>query len=216
TEALPVAFLVEARDRQPDWLSAVLTRAFGGEADRYRSVLRGWWHVSPLKIAAEKAYRSVSDGEVLPNPFARNVVSRRLRNGVTMLFYAEELRGAHTSIEVESSADFYVTLARDLLAEGFTMSVALVPSKYSVYRPLLEQADPKPWEGPRYLARLATALGQRGLATVDLTSAFQSQAAEDLSEGEYLYWLDDTHWNARGVSLAARILRREWFLDAGS
>jgi hypothetical protein len=39
---------------------------------------------------------------------------------------------------------------------------------------------------------------------LNLTPEFRKQAEALLARGEYLYWLDDTHWNAEGIRVAAQ------------
>jgi len=48
------------------------------------------------------------------------------------------------------------------------------------------------------------------IPVVNLTETFRAQAAQDLASGRYLYWLDDTHWNARRIAIAASEIRRLW------
>jgi len=210
-EALGIELLLEARDRAPDWKSAALRRVFGDDADYYRGLAKGWWYVSPLRIAAERTYTAMCNGEVLPNPFARNVVLEHLRTGTTVLFYSREVQHFYGPDEVPQAAEYYMSLVGELHKEGFTTGIVLVPSKYSVYHRLLMSPDSGSEETERSLARLATALHQQGIAALDLTSPFRAEAEAALNAGQYLYHLDDTHWNGQGVILAARLIEREWF-----
>jgi hypothetical protein len=53
------------------------------------------------------------------------------------------------------------------------------------------------------LRALADRLRAAGVPVVDSTPLLAAQAAERLPRHEYLYWRDDTHWNAAGIRLAA-------------
>ncbi len=50
---------------------------------------------------------------------------------------------------------------------------------------------------------METSLRESRLEVVTLTSVFRTRAADALERGEYIYWLDDTHWNGAGTSTAA-------------
>lgn len=69
--------------------------------------------------------------------------------------------------------------------------------------------------GTPLLSTLATALTAAGVPALDLTDAFRERARRDLARGQYLYWLDDTHWDGAGVALAAELAGRAWFPDSG-
>jgi hypothetical protein len=86
--------------------------------------------------------------------------------------------------------------------------VVLVPNKYAVYAPLLRK--PEPPRPSRRLDRFAAALRASGIQVVDLAGIFERRAAEELDRGGYLYWKDDTHWNAQGIQLAADEIARAW------
>jgi hypothetical protein len=60
------------------------------------------------------------------------------------------------------------------------------------------------------LDELEEGLRQLGVRVVNLAGIFRERAATDFENGEYLYWRDDTHWNARGVRLAAERIRDAW------
>jgi len=76
--------------------------------------------------------------------------------------------------------------------------VVLVPSKYTVYRPFLVDHPPAEPGPGTYLGRLEHALRAAGIPVLNLTPFLSDEAARHLRQGEYLYWLDDIHWNARG------------------
>jgi len=60
------------------------------------------------------------------------------------------------------------------------------------------------------LARLEREIQGTGVPVVNLTAAMRAHAARELERGRYIYWRDDTHWNARGIALAASEISRAW------
>ena len=50
----------------------------------------------------------------------------------------------------------------------------------------------------------------RGLNVLPLgvRQEFMRDAASEYQQGRYIYWLDDTHWNAEGIEIAARAIAR--------
>ena len=47
-----------------------------------------------------------------------------------------------------------------------------------------------------------------GIAVVNLIQALRVAAKAGLERHEYVYWRDDTHWNGRGVAIAAAEILR--------
>ncbi len=213
TESEPVEQLraasaaADGKDRREQWLATVI----GGQADRVRSLLRGWWYTSPLKIVSEKAFLTLANDRVLPNIYKDRVVERHLRTGETMLFYPSDVDGFHSHREIAPARDFIVPLVAELRKEGYEPVLVLAPSKYTVYYPLLADEPRSPGDDRHVLARLQDALVAEGIPTIDVTVPFQELAARDLSRGEFIYWLDDTHWSRDGIQLAADLTRRAWF-----
>lgn len=89
---------------------------------------------------------------------------------------------------------------------GRIEAVFLVPTKYRVYHPLLEETE----RGRRTVLTPSPALEalQRffspvGIPVIDLTPSLRARARELLPKGEYVYWRDDTHWNGAGIRTAA-------------
>ena len=44
------------------------------------------------------------------------------------------------------------------------------------------------------------------IPVVNLSAPFRSQAEKLLASDDYIYWLDDTHWNREGIRTAAEII----------
>lgn len=215
TESEPVAQLTnaEAVAREGDARTRLLTSVAGPNAESLRSLVRGWWYTSPVKIVAEKAFLSIANDRILPNVYRSRVVERRLQTGEPILFYPLDVEGFHTRRATGEAQAFLVELASALSSDGMTPIVLLAPSKYTVYYRLLAGDQPPPGDTVHPLAALEAGLRRRGIRALDLTERFQDQARRDLEQGTYLYWLDDTHWNANGVAVAADLARRTWFAD---
>jgi len=92
---------------------------------------------------------------------------------------------------------FVVQFARQI-----ELLVVLVPNKYTVYEPLLLEPDPGRGRA-LWLDEVDAYLQRTGVATLNLTRPMRARAARELDQGRLLYWIDDTHWNAAGIRLAA-------------
>jgi hypothetical protein len=174
------------------------------------SAAYGLARVSPLRVFAERAYRTLQNDVLLPNAPARAVARRRLRDGAEMLFPAGDVRRFSAPPDEAPAAAYLVWLAGELRRDGLDLLVVLLPTAYTVHRPLLAPPEPPGPAGPPYLARLEARLRAAGVPVVNLTGPLVAQAARDLERGEYLYWRDDHHWNARGIALAAGEIHRAW------
>jgi hypothetical protein len=58
--------------------------------------------------------------------------------------------------------------------------------------------------------------GAHGIPVIDFTPRMRSRAAELLKQGKFLYWRDDTHWNAEGVKVGAEIVSEYLKAPSGS
>ena len=217
TESEPLDQLREAEmlAAHPDWKGQLLASVFG-TGSRVREYLRGWWFTSPMKIVWEKAFLSISNDRVLPNIYARLVVQRQLQNGDSALFFPSDVTPFHQHRDVGPAKAYISSLAAGMKREGLQPLVVLVPHKYSVYYPLVAGPEPPPGDPVHPLSTLAAGLRSEGIDAIDLTDVFRAQARQDLASGNYLYWRDDTHWNGRGVAIAADAIRRRWFADEAS
>ncbi len=134
------------------------------------------------------------------------VVARTLRNGETMLF--PDLDPPRYRDESLPAVEPWQWLDAHLRERGLQLVVVLVPNKYAVYAPLLRR--PEPPRPSRRLDRFAAALRASRIQVIDLAEVFERRAAEELDRGGYLYWKDDTHWNAQGIQLAADEIAKAW------
>lgn len=170
--------------------------------------VRGLWSASPVEILADRAFRALKNDRVLPNSYASAVVQRTLRNDERILFLPDEMRAA--PLDRVAPADHWIRLARELGNARLKLLVVLVPSKYTVYYQLLRNERTLDFEPGESLKLLEARLRAAQIPVVNLTETFRAHAARDLASGLYLYWLDDTHWNARGIAIAASEIRWLW------
>jgi len=93
--------------------------------------------------------------------------------------------------------------------------VFFIPTKYRVYQRWIEQRPDRSLSEPApALIELRRHFTPLHVPVVDLTPALRQAAATALAAGEFVYWRDDSHWNARGVEAAAAGVVR--FLKAES
>jgi hypothetical protein len=165
--------------------------------------LRGLVEVSPLQIVSEKVFRRLENDRILPNSHRAFVVQRKLQNGDSMVFPADRVRLLLS--RREGSAEYWDWLQGGLRTEQFVLAVVLVPSKYTVYRPLFDgslSADNQ----SGFLGDLERRLLVAGLPVVNLSAAMSEGAARRIADHTYLYYRDDIHWNRRGTELAATVI----------
>jgi len=166
----------------------------------------GFWQVSPVQILSQRLYRRLLNDRILPNTNAAKVVLGTLKNGRPILFFsleAERFKQPPENIDLSG----ILKLQWELRQRHIDLLMVLTPDKYSVYAGLLAQ-PPVHVPNPPYLDRLSKMLEQAHVPAVNLLSVLQNQAASDLNQGVYIYWLDDTHWNARGIRVAAEEIRK--------
>jgi hypothetical protein len=164
---------------------------------------RGWLRESPLKLVLFKAFKSIQDDVVLPNSFADRVVHDELANGDPILFLPGQVSMPTDPSRVADALDFWRQLKRFYRDRTFELVVVLVPSQYRVYGPLL--AHPRPaLAGDTYIDDLARGLQGAGITVINLKETMERAARDGLRDHHYVYWRDDTHWNADGVELAAQ------------
>lgn len=123
-----------------------------------------------------------------------------------MLFYQRDLDFAALAKPdsvLDRAADRIAELA-DILRERYdlTLLYVIVPDKFSVYRDYLDRA--KPYDG--YIPRLVGRLRDRGVAAVDVYSAYQRFRNTDKRP---LYYAGDTHYTPLGKTILLNACIRE-------
>jgi hypothetical protein len=81
--------------------------------------------------------------------------------------------------------------------------IAFAPTKYRTYHDWIEPGTALPHVQWQFVEAQARALD---VPAADLTPALRRRAAELLPQGRYVYWRDDTHWNADGMDAAAEAI----------
>ena len=140
-----------------------------------------------------------------PHWHEEGVAVRTLRNGQPILFPAPDL--AHYADESPPDVGAWRWLGARVEREGLALIVVLVPDKFTVYAPLLRKPPPRP--RVQRVDRLEELLRAAGVRVINLKPIFEARAAEELDQGRTIYWRDDTHWNARGIELAADEIAKE-------
>ena len=199
---------VPARPTRGEVLASRLSARTPESVRTLAGKVRGLLTVSPLQSLSGHAWKAVANDRILPNRYAANVVRAALANGDTMLFQAAQVN--NFSRRRNLSLDYWKWLRDDLRQARFDPIAILVPSKYRVYRPFLVDQGPPSQPAADDLGRLEGALRAMGIPVLNLTPAISAEAARHLVHGEYLYWLDDNHWNALGTALAAAAIRAQW------
>jgi hypothetical protein len=189
--------------------SSVLARA-AGRLQREAELATA---LSPVRILTTRLHKALENEQVLPNSYAHNAVMGTLRNGDWMLFYPDELEADED--DSAPATAYWTSLARELRAHGLELIVLLVPDKHTVYHELLRTPLAPATRPGQRMDRLEHALRAEGVAVVNLRSAFAAAVPALFARGEYLYWRDDTHWNPRGVHLAAAEIARAARAEAG-
>jgi hypothetical protein len=108
--------------------------------------------------------------------------------------------------------------ARTLTARlDVRLAIALAPSKSEVYGWALDAAEPwsTPPESTAFAQALSDLCAESGVPFLDLKPSFVRESKPLFERtGDLLWWRDDSHWNARGHELAARLIHQELLVPA--
>ena len=188
--------------------AGLIKTLFGDNSPAYRTLR--YWHglavYSPLEIWAGRAYRYLQNDAVLPNVHTKNVEHYTLRNHDDMLFLRSEVTSYFNPRA--QAVESLIATERTLRAEGYRVLVILVPNKFTVYYPLLQNAPPLSGEDRLDVNVLERNLRAASIPVVNLTPALRRAAADALTKNELVYHPDDTHWNALGIIAASEEIRR--------
>jgi len=150
---------------------------------------------SPLKIFLTRSYGALQNDDWLPNAAAKNVEVRTLKNGQPMLFRPGEFTLRHVA-----QTHVFAELTALASTTGNQLVVVLVPDKNTVYYPLLKT----PIAFPQQMPSPGSSAG--GARVLDLTDLLREKAASGLTNGDYYYLIDDTHWSALGTKTIAQAI----------
>jgi len=164
---------------------------------------------SPGVLLSRKFVKAVENDYWQPNPYRLEVARRKLQNGQEVLFYRYDMRPLRDEQKLTTEwRSYFEDLRQRMARRNLQLVVLVVPDKYTVYGPLLEER-PGDFGGERLLAAIEQELRKTDIPVVNLTQKFRAAAAEVLSRNQYIYWRDDTHWNPLGIKLAAASLWSE-------
>ena len=172
----------------------------------------GFIDTSPLQIFFQKIFKRLQNNFILPNGSKSEVTVKTLKNGEPMLFYSRDFAISHWERR-PVDVDGFNNLAAELKKHDLQLVLILVPTKDAVYRPLLSDDEPETAEQNSYLDRVEKSLNESGIPVINLLHRFREKAQEEYREGRYIYWRDDTHWNSRGVEIAAREILQQKLTD---
>jgi hypothetical protein len=178
---------------------------------RFSIGYEGFVEVSPLQILGQRIFKKLHNDSILPNPYRSGVVVKTLENGEPILFYPKDVatsRVKRRGVDVSG----FKALDAELKKHNLRLVLLLVPTKYTIYRSLLKDDDIKESAPGSYLDVVEKSLREADIPVVNLLSSFKQKAAEDYKSNMYIYWRDDTHWNARGVELAAQEILKQKLL----
>jgi hypothetical protein len=161
--------------------------------------------VSPLKIFFQRLYKSIQNDVVLPNVYKDRVAVRHLHIGKPMLFLVE-IEKEHNFGGVAGNVDFYAQTRDQLRAAGFDLALFIVPDKLTCYGPLLSDPPPGWQEGGALLTELERSARARDITVVNLAPALAAGARQAIEFSETIYWIDDAHWNPRGIEISAELI----------
>ncbi|MBN1128067.1 MAG: hypothetical protein JXA71_03730 [Chitinispirillaceae bacterium] len=108
-----------------------------------------------------------------------------------------------------------------LMVRGIDLLFVVVPGKPSIYPDVVSsRMQPASAGSFSHSLRVLDELKNAGVEVVDLFAPFARERLSDHEAGDSLYLHEDTHWKARAVRLAARVIadrvrRYPWF-QAGS
>jgi acetyltransferase AlgX (SGNH hydrolase-like protein) len=199
-DAPPSATPEGARSATQAWF----LRKLGADwSDRLRVPLNQW-HESPFKALAVKLQKSLQNEVLLPNSFASFVIQEKLRNGDDILFLPAEFKSpADSTLAARRWAAYLAWYAAQMRSSGFDFVVLLVPNRSTIYAPFLAQPR-DPSASREVLQSLHRELQRLDVPVVSLLTPYKHAAAELLPAHDYLYLLDDTHWNGVGTQIAAQ------------
>jgi hypothetical protein len=111
---------------------------------------------------------------------------------------------------IESAVKYFKWLDAKLDQDGLTLVVLFVPRPVAVYGDLVTPPLPAEAWVAHYRA-LQVRLEAEGITVVNPIEALRREARARLAKSEYIYQLDDTHWNAQGIAVTVdeilRVLR---------
>ena len=190
------------------------TGGWKGQLERHQPRLEGdlyygrmlntfFWQLAPTKVVSTRVFKRLSNGVILPNVYRDSVKELKTPDGGRMLFrdyeyeLAEQARGPEI---VARTGRYFKWFQGELARRNINLVVLMVPARYTIYAPLLGAAG---GEWTEYLNDVEHELRRQNIAAVNCLTFFREHAPEELREGRYSFYREDTHWNPSGVRLVA-------------
>jgi SGNH hydrolase-like domain, acetyltransferase AlgX len=188
--------------------SAAADGPIADAARPWAAALRGWLALSRLEVLAQRAYKSIQNDRLLPNIHSKQVFITHLPGGDAMAFAK-----VHTTEPPETlmpqEIEYFKWFGQRLAQDRLKLVVLLVPRGYIVYGDIVTPPLPNRVGLAHYRA-LQERLEAAGIAVVNTVDALRHEARVRLSKREYMFHLDDSHWNAQGISVAVDEILRNY------
>jgi len=196
---------------QSDWLGDSLCNPKPLWATRsgWSTIFKNFLTLSPLEIYSRNLLQRLQNDVILPNPYKVGVVRETLLDGTPILFLPAEVESAYEFRDEDGPIKYWAQLSDKLKEAHLKFVVLLVPNKYTIYYSLLHEPARGEPQNRHYLSDLESRLRQEGIPVVNLTDVYMQAATSEFKRGRYLYWLDDTHWSATGIEIAAKAILKE-------
>jgi hypothetical protein len=189
-----VLFLFEGNDF-PGGLDEPAARKPSGFALFWKRYYRLFHHTDMYRFTSSLIKRVSSHRSVEESS---QVLFRQINQDL-MAFYAPY---DVITREAQYAPDISVEKVISKLAEEAAL-VVFIPTKSRVYETLSYAESALPHARWEWLEELCV---RHRWSCVDLTPALV-EAAKDLADrGDFVWWPDDTHWNANGMAVAARVV----------
>ena len=190
---VPAAEGVSVGRRRAQWLREVAAR---------------WLRVSPLDVASTRLLKALGDDRLLPNQYAEQVAEMRLPDGSPLLFREFELgiaRRARSNANVDATADYFAWWRDALARRGIESRVLLVPTRYTLYGPWLDQGRQRAAaaRAAEELGAVERALSARGVRSINALPVLGPRVESEVRSGVLSFYREDNHWNAWGVQQVA-------------
>lgn len=169
------------------------------------------WNTSRLIILTRQAYKRLENNRFFPNLAVLNHPPMlQLVNGDHIMLRPKSPPLTLPARDITWSGPYFSWLAQELRRDNLSLLVFLVPEKNTIYEPLLANHGSVDPQLAGYLAGVEQQLLADGIPVVNLTPALRHHAEAALAGRRLIYFFDDSHWNADGISVAAREMARHY------
>jgi hypothetical protein len=190
---------------EPGWEGAInrWNPRLDGDLRYVKLVNTFFWLLSPTHVMTTRFFNELARDQILPSAGAAEIRALPMPDGRKMLFQSGEFdlptqdRGPGA---VAQTLRGFVWLRSELARRQLRLIVLLLPSRYTVYAPVLTNTD-GPWT--HYLDHLDEQLRARGINSVNGLEIYRSAARQEVQGGTLSFFLEDLHWNPKGVERAA-------------